>query len=325
MKWFDVRDYLADLRAISIFIGGRGIGKTYSALDFVYQEHEPFIYLRNTDVQLDECCGAFGNPFKKLNIDKGYSIEVAKEKKHAVIIDHNNDDQIIGYGCALSTFDNLRGVDLSDVKYVIFDEFIEKKTLKFDQKRAFDNFYETVNRNRELFGETPLICILLSNAQKLDNPILAGYECIPIIEGMTNKHQQKHKFKNIFLCLPESEISDLKKNTTLYQNIEGTKEYDEFISNKFANDSFYAIKKRPLQEYVGICAIDGIYIYKHKSQKKYYATFKQFTNANEFTSKDNKLLFMRSYGRYLQLATSDGSLEYDSFVVKSRLMKILIL
>ena len=49
-----------------------------------------------------------------------------RNDKHYIIYeDIDEDPKVIGYGVALSTFENLRGVDLSDVNYVLFDEFCE--------------------------------------------------------------------------------------------------------------------------------------------------------------------------------------------------------
>ena len=324
MKFFEIKDYLSDLRAISIIIGGRGIGKTYSTLDFIINENEKFIYLRNTDTQLEECSGDFGNPFKKLNTDKGYDISVSRSKKHSNIIDHSREvDNIIGYGVALSTFENLRGVDLSDVKYVVFDEFIENRKLTFDQFKTFQNFYETVNRNRELLGEGPLKCILLSNSQSLNNPILMGYNIVPIIEGMTRSGQQKHKSEGMFILLPESEISELKKNTANYKMIKGTRIYEENLNNKFANDSFYGIVKRNLREYKPLVRVDDIYIYKHKSAAKYYACSSQALNIQEFNSRDNAMIFYRAYGHSLLISYAAGNLEFSDFTIKSQLLELL--
>ena len=191
IEWYDIRKVEDKLSAVNIIIGGRGIGKTYSALSFVLEKQKPFIYLRNTDVQLKECITGFGNPFKRLNMDTGSDIFFKSEKSHSLIYDGSREDgQPIGYGLALSTFENLRGVDLSDVVYVIFDEFIEKRSLTFRQFECFISFYETVNRNRELLGEKPLCCILLSNSQRLSNPILAGYGIIPTIENMIRTGQK---------------------------------------------------------------------------------------------------------------------------------------
>lgn len=323
IKWFDISVYEPKFRALTCFIGGRGIGKTYSAFSYIIDK-QPFIYMRNTDVQLKECYTDFGNPFKRWGKDHKRSIRMKGEKNHAIIYEDLGDTtSVIGYGVALSTFENLRGVDLSEVRYVIFDEFIEKRNYTFKQYEAFVNFYETVNRNRELLGELPLVCILLSNAQKLNNPILVGFGLVPVIEGMMRNNQKTFTSKSTFICLPESEVSDLKKETQIYSEIKNSKIAKEALENKFAFDSFYKIIKRPLVEYTGLLMIDDIYIYKHKSNGKLYACSSQCLNVPEFSSKDNFSLFYRSYGSMLDIAASTGQLEFSDFTTKSRLFEIL--
>lgn len=322
IKWYDIRDH--KLSAINIIIGGRGIGKTYSALYYMLEEGKPFIYLRNTDVQLKECVTSFGNPFKRINADKGRNIYFKSEKSHSLIYDGDLEDgRPIGYGLALSVFENLRGVDLSDVRYVVFDEFIEKRSLSFKQFECFISFYETVNRNRELLGEPPLQVFLLSNAQKLDNPILAGYNVMHVIESMIRRGQHDYHDKALYINLPESDVSTMKANTANYQLIHGTKIADEALNNKFAFDSFYGIQRRNLNEYVPICQIDGIYIYKHKSGGRLYACHAQAQNIPVFSSRDNRTAFLRAYGRKLFDAAAKGYLEYSNFVVKSALLEII--
>lgn len=323
INWFNVKDYEPKLKGTSIFIGGRGIGKTYSAFSYIIDK-QPFMYIRNTGVQIDECCTSFGNPFKKWAKDHKRVIYMKKEKEHAVILeDLGTEIKTIGYAAALSTFENMRGVDLSDVNYVIFDEFIERKKYGFAQNAAYSYFYETVNRNRELLGEPPLVCILLSNAQKLDNPILMGRKLIPEIENMIKLNQKTYSSKSNFVCLPDSEVSELKKNTQFYSEILDTKIAKEALENKFAYDSFFGIKKRPLREYVGLCAIDDIYIYKHKSNGKLYACASQCLNIPTFTSKDNFSIFYRSYGSTLDVQAALGNLECSDFTIKSKLFEIL--
>lgn len=185
IEWYKLEDRRERLRPLSFIIGGRGIGKTYSTIDYILKQEEPFLYLRNTDVQMSESATDFGNPFKRWCLDHGRDVRIRAEGKHYRIIDFGADERpTIGYAAALSTFGNLRGVDLSDVRTVMFDEFVERRTLSFPQFETFANLYETVNRNRELLGERPLQVFLLSNSQALNNPILAGYGVIPIIEQM---------------------------------------------------------------------------------------------------------------------------------------------
>lgn len=323
IKWFDIKDYEPKFKPNTFFIGGRRIGKTFSTFSYMY-ERQPFLYIRNTEVEIDECCGAMGNPFKKWNAVRGLNCHMVKEKKHAVIISGEGEDEhICGYGLALSQIGAIRGADLSDYKSGLFDEFIEKKSLTFDQGKYYDDLYESINSNRELEGEAPFTMFLLSNAQKLDNSILMRKNLVPAIEGMMKSGQHTWSNKSSFICLPESEVSELKKQTAFYQGMEGTKTYEEALNNKFANDSFFAIAKRPLREYVGVCMIDDIYIYKHKSNGKYYACYTQCMNIPTFRSKDNFSLFYRTYGKSFDIMASNGSLECQDFAIKSRLYNIL--
>ena len=320
MEWYNIAEARGKLRAFNVIIGGRGIGKTYSTIDFLVNEDKPFIYMRNTDVQMRESSTAFGNPFKRWNLDRGRDIHIAKEGQHAVIIEGEKN---LGYAVPLSTFENLRGVDLSEVKYVLFDEFIERRKLSFPQFDTFANFYETVNRNREILGEEPLKVIMLSNAQKLDNPILAGYGFIAIIENMLLKGEKEKTGKHFYIALPESSVSDAKRSTANYELTKDTYFNKEALDNKFAYDSFHGIKKRPLQEYTPLCGIDGIFIYKHKSTGRYYACRSQSNTCKIFTRKDGSILFMRTYGQRLRLADASGNLDYQDFTVKSKLSDIL--
>ena len=275
-------------------------------------------------MQLKECITGFGNPFKRINRDKGLDIYFKSEKSHALIYDPEKEDgQPIGYGLALSTFENLRGVDLSDVCYVVFDEFIEKRSLSFRQFECFISFYETVNRNRELLGDDPLRCFLLSNSQRLSNPILAGYNIIPVIENMIRTGQHDYRKQGLYINLPESDVSSMKANTANYQLINGTKIADEALNNTFAFDSFYNVIKRNITEYVPVCQIDDIYLYKHKSTAKIYACSSQAQNIPVFSSRDNITAFLRAYGSKLWDAASKGYLEYSDFVTKTKLLEII--
>ena len=321
MKFFDIRDYLNDLKPISIIIGGRGIGKTYSALSFMIENNIRFLYIRNTMTQIEESATEFGNPFKRLNRDKGWNIHLSIEKQHVNILDADNN--IIGYAAPLSVFKNYRGADLSDVDYVIFDEFIEDRKLTFDQHKCFVNMRETVGRNRELLGEEPLYTILLSNAQSLNSPILAGYDLISDIEGMIKNDQRKFKRGDILVMLPKSEISELKKNTSTYRGLEGSRIYAENIENRFANDSFYGIKKQYLREFIPVCKVDDLYLYRHKSNGTLYVCQVQALNIPEYSSRDNGLSFYQAYGRYLPIAYANGSLLFSDFTTKAKFMKLI--
>ena len=317
MKWYEIR--AENLRPITIVIGGRGIGKTYSTISFLMESGEKFIYLRNTDVQLRESASDFGNPFKRWNLDHGRNIEIHPEGKHYII---SENEEILGYAAALSTFKNLRGVDLSDIRYVFFDEFIEREKIRFDQFSAFANMYETINRNREILGEQPLYTILLSNAQKLDNPILAGYGFIGRIEKMMQAGRRLEKTREYSIELPESEVSEAKAETAMYKLAAGSRYAKEALNNEFANDSFFGIGTRPITEFKPVVCIDGYYLYKHKSDGTYYIS-RIPALVPEMDSHDNFSLFMRNYGIGLRDVYARGKLTYCDFTAKSAICNLL--
>lgn len=319
MEWYDIRKRSAKLRPVSIVIGGRGIGKTYSALSFLLETGKKFLYLRNTDKQMSLCASAFGNPFKKVSGDMQRDVTMKAAGEIYVV---KEDDEVIGYGAALSTFENLRGVDLSDVEFVLFDEFIENRKLSFKQGSAFMNLYETINRNRELEGRPPLICILLSNAQRLSNPILADLGLIPVIEDMIRNDVRLRITKEYYIELPESSVSAAKSETALYKLAAGSRYADEALRNEFSNDSFFNVGKKPLQEFRPVCALDGVYIYRHKSGNQYYCC-RSRAEVMEYDSADQGALFNRLYAIRLRSAYAAGNLYFSEFTIKCELVEKL--
>lgn len=322
MKWYDIKDRAHKLRTFNIIIGGRGIGKTYSALSYLMESGSKFIYMRNTDVQIKESATEFGNPFKRWALDHGRDIRICNEGKHAAIREYSGDEyKTIGYAASLSTSGNLRGVDLSDVDLILFDEFIELQPLRFNQYEYFIKFYETVNRNRELLGSQPVRVFLLSNAQKLDNGILNGLGLVPVIESMIRSGQREYSAPEIFLQLPQSSVSEAKRNTALYIAANKSNAAREALDNEFANDDFYGIGVRPLNEYMPVCAFDDVYIYRHKSDGSYYCCRTPANNIPKYQSR-NPSLFYRNWIPKLGAAYAVNKLYYSDFGTKSRIVEI---
>ena len=177
------------------------------------------------------------------------------------------------------------------------------------------NLYETINRNRELEGKPPLICILLSNAQKLNNPILADLGLIPVIEDMIRNLVRLRITKEYYIELPESSVSAAKSETALYRLAAGSRYADEALRNEFANDSFFNVGKKPLQEFRPVCALDGIYIYRHKSGPQWYCC-RSRAEVMEYDSGDQGAIFNRLYGIRLRAAYAAGNLFFSEFTIK---------
>ena len=269
-------DYIMNQKESLIsVVGARGTGKTYGVFKWLIDQGEKFIYLRRLKSQLEECKKEIGNPFKKLNTDHDLNIRPFPAGGTVVYKKNNKDGETVAVGVALSVVANVRGVDYSDFNYIVFDEFIAsegERPIK-SEFTAFFNFYETVNRNRELKGKPAVKCIMLGNANKISNPYFSGWHCMRRVLNMITGNQcvwRSSDHSRMIILLLSSPISDQKKDTVLYRNAN-----QDFIAmaldNAFRTDQT-KIKSEPLKEYNHIVSVGEIGIYEHKSERKFYVS-----------------------------------------------------
>lgn len=269
-------DYIAKLnRAFIMVIGARGTGKTYGLMKYLIQNRIPFVYLRRLQTQLDLCATTSGNPFRKVCSDLEIDIHPFRRDK-LIEFKYAKDDVVpVAVGCALSTVSTVRGFDFSGYDFILYDECIpmtNEKPIK-DEFTAFLNFYETVNRNRELSGSDPVRCIMLGNANTLINPYFTGWRftktALRMIRGGQMIYTTQDKTRTIIMLL-KSPVSERKRETALYQNAN-----NGFISmaldNAFRTDET-VISSKPLTEYNHIVSVGDIGIYRHKSRREYYVS-----------------------------------------------------
>lgn len=261
--------------AFTAVVGARGVGKTYGLIRKLVKEKKPFLYLRRLKSQLDQCAKLEGNPFRKINTDMDLDIRPFPSGGMVLFRYDDKEGEIAAAGVALSVVANIRGVDFSNYDYIVFDEFIEsagERPIK-NEFQAFLNFYETVNRNRELEGKPAVKMFMLGNANTLINPYFSGWHfmktALRMIAGGQMVWNSPDQSRMIVL-LVNSPISKQKQDTALYQNAS-----DDFISmaldNAFRTDETN-IRSEPLTEYQHIVSVGEIGIYRHKSERRYYVS-----------------------------------------------------
>ena len=285
-------------------VGSRGTGKSYGFLKEVVKRGDRFIYLRRTQRQLENCMNPSddddnGNPFTPLNNDLGWSIHPYVKRGKMFFAtsawneakQRNEPDAILGIGLALSTLGNIRSVDYSTIKTIIFDEFIadvNDRPIK-NEFAVFMNLIETVNRNRELKGEEPVKVIMLGNANKLANPYFVGWHLMKTVLHMIAGQQMMHRTPDgtgITVIMLDSPIAAQKAKTMLYKN--ASADFVEMaLNNAFRTDETN-VKSWPLRECLHIVSVGDIGIYQHKSNGYYYVS--------ETVNKNN---FYDDYGVYL--------------------------
>ena len=267
-------EYILNQKASFIsVVGARGVGKTYGIFKKLTKEKKPFIYLRRLKSQLDQCGKIEGNPFKKINTDTGTNVLPFSSGGILSFREGEKTGPLVAIGVALSVVANIRGVDFSDIDYIVFDEFIAsvgERPIK-NEFQAFLNFYETVNRNRELEGKQPVKCVMLGNANTLLNPYFASWHFMKTALKMISGNQMVWRSPDntrMVIMLLQSPISQRKRETALYQNA-GNDFITMALDNAFRTDETN-IKSEPLTEYYHLVSIGEIGIYRHKSERKYF-------------------------------------------------------
>lgn len=304
--------------------GARGTGKTYGGLLHIYDKIKTgaihrFLYLRRTQVEIDAVADETMNPFKKINIDKGLNVTVKPIRKN--IYGFYDDDGLIGYAAALSTFRNLRSFDFSDVDVIFYDEFIPEANARPIKNEATTllNIYESVNRNRELDGEDPVKLVCASNSNEMGNPVYMELGVISKIEriagdgGGTLRDPERGL---MIVLLKNSPISARKRETALYKLSGDTQFSAMALNNEFQDNDRDAIKSQALREYksVPVVTLDGVAIYEHKSRNEYYAC--QYSGEPQFTTKARdierfNLQYWFLWNRYI-----DGELNFQNYLTK---------
>ena len=322
--YIDIEKILRLDQPFNFIVGGRGTGKTYGALKSAYESDTRIMLMRRTQAQCDLVNKPEFNPYKAINTDIGSNVTVKSISKYnsKLVEETEESERLVGYTCALSTISNMRGFDASDVKLLIYDEFIPEKherSLK-NEGSAFLNAYETINRNRELKGDKPLQVLCLANAFNIANPIFLELGLVGKSEKMRQSGQEIYINRErgiVLVLLQHSSISNAKADTALYKISAGS--FSKFaLSNDFVYNNNENIKSKPLKEFKLLCTVGEIHVYKHKSKREYYVSEHRTGTAPEFTSDEVGLnRFRKNYGLILYSAYMRNKVTFETMLAKS--------
>lgn len=328
MNIYDKNGYLNFNTIMSIdkpfifIIGARGTGKTYGALDYAINHCTPFLYMRRTQAQVDLLAKDAMNPFNALNADKGYNI--TPEKLNKYLTDFVQDEKTIATMIALSTVANIRGFDASKYNTLIFDEFIQEKHERRmkNEGLALMNAYETINRNRELTGRKPLKCLFLGNSNTINSDIMAQFGILETVGKMSLKNQTLKICADkpvAIIILKSSPVSNKKATTVLYQL--GNAEFNNMaLENKFGENDFDFIHSEDLKQFRALCSLsDGLTVFRHKSEKKYYIVDKVLEAPEKFDIPRELSIFKRKYF-VLPNAFEFGLISFNNIVAKLKFL-----
>ena len=319
LKLYDDNGYLnipeiTNIGIPLIFIAAaRGTGKTYGICKDTLINNINAMLLRRTqteaELQFDHDSCSFYEPAADLGIE--YTI--TRAGKNNARIWYNDSSTFIA---GLSTFANIRGAfNFRDVTRIFYDEFIPEPHVKKikDEGFALANLYESVNRNRELQGRTPVQLICAANSMNLANDYFIYFGLIRDAEEMLKTGEEYRIIGDKILIIPrDSPISRRKGKTVLYKNV--NQEFSDMaLKNEFILNDFTYVQKNVLREYQVLMRVGSLTIYKHKSNNEYFVNMVPAETKKIYTDSYSDLARFRRdqwrlSGRYL-----DGKIRFADY------------
>lgn len=290
-KYYDIRD---DLKAYPdawcyLVWSKRGPGKTYSSLRMCIEDKKKFVFMKRTIVDVDMLCASGRrtdvnfdiSPFVPLNRDFGWDIKPVKVFKGIAGFYHCNEEgkpsgDPVGYACALSAAKDVKGFDLSECDFMIFDEFIPKRHERINRQEGDQlmDIYMTVSRDRVQRGRGELKLLCLANATSVNNPTFSILNVVDTAVEMDVLNQEYHLERGIMMHkIPALDVPDEEK-TGIEKAMAGTAWADMAFGGHFAYDDFTSVSHKRLKGFHPICSYtykkETVYIYEKDGQ--YYAT-----------------------------------------------------
>lgn len=310
-------EFIYNLPQHMIFVtGGRGIGKTYGLLKYLFEKGIKFIFVRRTQVEADIQMNMDVSDISPVLEDLHINAMIDKIPKTPVslVIDKDTDERLALIG-SLRTFGKIRGMNFRDYDCIVFDEFIPKpEEPKFKLEGfALKQAYESVNRNRELEGRDAVKMICLSNSLNMQNDTFMEFDLIGVAEDLAMGKKELYTDGEVAVIISKySPISEKKSGTVLYKNKDDDF-YKMAIKNEFILNDFSYVCKQNLKEYQCKAKIGDLYVYKHKSKTIYYITKTKGETKNivKATASGIELIkrkFWRLWIHYL-----DGNIRFDSY------------
>lgn len=234
--YIDISKALSYNCLMNIFIGERGVGKTYSVSKFItnqfIKKQEEFVYIRRYKPELQKALPQFFTPLIDNNEFPNYNLYTQNNKFYC-------DKKVCGYAFPLATSQDLKSTNFNKVKNIVFDEFLieegQKKYYLKNEVFVFLNMIETISRLRDVR------IFLLSNATNIVNPYFSYF-------NLSLPYNNDFKLFNdntiLVWYMKNQKYRDYKKSTRMGKLIKGTDFEDYSINNIFTdNDSTFIQKK----------------------------------------------------------------------------------
>lgn len=336
MKYYDIRDDLSAYPEAWLYLcwSKRGPGKTYSTLRYMIEEEKKFLFLKRTidDVQMLCSDGSRKgvefdvSPFKPLNRDFGWRIKPVLIRKsvagfYKCDLEGKPYGEPIGYCGALSGAKDIKGFDMSEVDFLIFDEFIPRKGERVSRSEGDQllSIYMTVRRDRLLRGREELKMLCLANAEQVNNPTFMLFDVVDDavnmdITGTEFKYLEERKILMHFI---NAAYAAEEEKSAIEIAMTGTEWADMAFGGHFAYDDFTNVRRRSLKNFSPVCS----YTYKKKTtyiyvKDGYYVASRSAGNTPyhyDLSRENQQKKFFYDFVRELRNETIEDRFTFEKF------------
>lgn len=274
-KWLNMKAIIESNSTFIFVVSGRGIGKTYNTLKALIETGEKFVIIRRSEDEMILCAGKETNPFDEIAQNEGFTTNIKPINKHMYGVYINEESEPRALIMALSTMQKFRGMNFTQYKYIFYDEFIPQTNVKRmrGEGEAVLQMYETINRNRELFGQAPVKLICCANSLDINNDTLISFGIVNVLQKMKKKNIEvfdDHETGLLVIRPNRSKITEEKAQTALYKI---NQKFNRMaLDNDFRQFYDQNIKSLNLSQFVLKFVYDDMFIYKAKSGRKWYVS-----------------------------------------------------
>ena len=260
----------------------RGQGKTYSALWYALTHDIKIAYLRRTKDDIDNICnenkiGVDLSPYKPINRDHGTKIKARTITKGIGGFYEDGAEAPVAYAIALSAAKSIKGFDMSDAEWLIFDEAVPSAgeiTRRKEGEMILD-LYMTIRRDREQRGRPPLRLIMFANAEDISAPVTNTLEIVDDMAEMNARREEYRYIKDRGILLHRIEtVNKEKEDSGIFAAMASTAWGRKAFEGDFAHNDFSCVGTRSLKRmrpYIELSYnLHKYYIYRHSDDGTLY-------------------------------------------------------
>ena len=335
-NYFDIRTDLSKYPEAWCYLdySDRSNGKTYSTLRMCVEDKKCFLFMKRTIEDINLLCAKAKkgvkfdiSPFKPLNRDFGWDIRPLKvEKGIAGFYRYNEDEPTgspLGYAGALSAAKDIKGFDMSECDFVIFDEFIPKAYERINRNEgdALLDIYMTLRRDRLDRGKEDLKLICLANATQINNPTMATLDVIDNVAELeiTAGEYLYLEERDILIHKIPPRYSAEHEKKGIEKAMQGTAWGDMSFGGNFAYNDFSAVKHQRMKGYRPLVS----FIYRRKQffiyqkDNMFYCTTAKTDKAPVFNlaRENEQKRFFNEYVIDLRCACIEDRMQFTNYTM----------